>query len=265
MTCQGRLGGRTEVIGRRRRSGCGVRRAGASVFLRAGPRAGFVSTSVPVLPASVHRRLVPRASRAPPRRSSTSRRCVDDDVTTAHGDRGVRRGTAARYLVEQGMVVLDRNWRCEQGEIDLVLRDGEVLVFCEVKTRASAAFGGTARGGDPDEGRPAAPARPPAGCRSAGSASATCGSTWSGCCSTVAATAGSSTSAGWADGASRRPGPSSLDGVTGHVIDVQADVVAGAGDAPRWSAARTLGQRGARPVPGGDRSTAATSGPRPSG
>jgi putative endonuclease len=39
-------------------------------------------------------------------------------------------------------VVLDRNWRCEQGEIDLVLRDDEVLVFCEVKTRASAAFGG---------------------------------------------------------------------------------------------------------------------------
>jgi putative endonuclease len=39
------------------------------------------------------------------------------------------------------MVVLDRNWRCPQGEIDLVLRDGPVLVFCEVKTRASAAFG----------------------------------------------------------------------------------------------------------------------------
>ena len=48
---------------------------------------------------------------------------------------------AARYLVAQGMVVLDRNWRCELGELDLVLRDGPVLVFCEVKTRASAAFG----------------------------------------------------------------------------------------------------------------------------
>ena len=48
---------------------------------------------------------------------------------------------AARHLTEQGMVVLDRNWRCEAGEIDLVLRDGAVLVFCEVKTRASAAFG----------------------------------------------------------------------------------------------------------------------------
>ena len=39
------------------------------------------------------------------------------------------------------MVVLDRNWRCEAGEIDLVLRDGEVLVFCEVKTRSGTAYG----------------------------------------------------------------------------------------------------------------------------
>ncbi len=49
---------------------------------------------------------------------------------------------AARHLVEQGMVVLDRNWRCEAGEIDLVLREGRVLVVCEVKTRSSTAFGG---------------------------------------------------------------------------------------------------------------------------
>ncbi len=49
--------------------------------------------------------------------------------------------SAARWLSGQGMVVLDRNWRCELGEIDLVLRDGDVLVVCEVKTRASAAFG----------------------------------------------------------------------------------------------------------------------------
>lgn len=48
---------------------------------------------------------------------------------------------AAQRLVDQGMVLLDRNWRCELGEIDLVLRDGDVLVFCEVKTRSSAAYG----------------------------------------------------------------------------------------------------------------------------
>jgi putative endonuclease len=48
---------------------------------------------------------------------------------------------AARHLREQGMVVLDRNWRCDAGEIDLVLRDGPVLVVCEVKTRSSTAYG----------------------------------------------------------------------------------------------------------------------------
>jgi putative endonuclease len=49
---------------------------------------------------------------------------------------------AARRLVEdEGMVLLDRNWRCPAGEIDLVLRDGGTLVICEVKTRTSSAFG----------------------------------------------------------------------------------------------------------------------------
>jgi putative endonuclease len=48
---------------------------------------------------------------------------------------------AARELVRRGMVVLDRNWRCDLGEIDLVLRDGRVLVVCEVKTRSSTAYG----------------------------------------------------------------------------------------------------------------------------
>ncbi|PVG82661.1 YraN family protein [Nocardioides gansuensis] len=48
---------------------------------------------------------------------------------------------AARYLTAQGMTLLDRNWRCDAGEIDLVLRDGRTLVICEVKTRTSYAFG----------------------------------------------------------------------------------------------------------------------------
>ncbi len=53
---------------------------------------------------------------------------------------------AARHLVERGMVLLDRNWRCDAGEIDLVLRDGRVLVVCEVKTRSSTAFGSPLEG-----------------------------------------------------------------------------------------------------------------------
>jgi putative endonuclease len=38
---------------------------------------------------------------------------------------------AARHLVAAGLVLLDRNWRCEEGEIDLVLREGPVLVVCQ--------------------------------------------------------------------------------------------------------------------------------------
>ncbi len=48
---------------------------------------------------------------------------------------------AARFLTAHGLVLLDHNWRSPQGEIDLVLRDGRTLVFCEVKTRSSDAFG----------------------------------------------------------------------------------------------------------------------------
>ncbi len=44
---------------------------------------------------------------------------------------------AARHLTGAGMVVLDRNWRGPAGELDLVLRDGDTLVVCEVKTRTS--------------------------------------------------------------------------------------------------------------------------------
>ena len=51
---------------------------------------------------------------------------------------------AARHLVEQGMVILDRNWRCELGELDLVARDGGALVACEVKTRRGDGFGSPA-------------------------------------------------------------------------------------------------------------------------
>ena len=48
---------------------------------------------------------------------------------------------AARHLVAQGMVLLDRNWLCDEGELDLVLRDGPALVGCEVKTRTNLDHG----------------------------------------------------------------------------------------------------------------------------
>ena len=55
------------------------------------------------------------------------------------GERG--EAIAARHLCRLGLVLLDRNWRCDAGEIDLVLREGRVLVVCEVKTRSSVAYG----------------------------------------------------------------------------------------------------------------------------
>ena len=44
---------------------------------------------------------------------------------------------AVEYLVSQGVEVLERNFRCRQGEIDIVCRDASYLVFVEVKFRAS--------------------------------------------------------------------------------------------------------------------------------
>ncbi|HEX2234714.1 MAG TPA: YraN family protein [Actinomycetota bacterium] len=48
---------------------------------------------------------------------------------------------AARLFRRQGFTVLDRNWRCCLGELDLVARRGGLLVFCEVKTRRSSSYG----------------------------------------------------------------------------------------------------------------------------
>ena len=48
---------------------------------------------------------------------------------------------AAAWYAAAGYEVVDRNWRVREGELDLVVRGPGVLVFCEVKTRRSDAFG----------------------------------------------------------------------------------------------------------------------------
>jgi putative endonuclease len=58
------------------------------------------------------------------------------DTVGAYGER-----VAVTHLQQHGFVVLDRNWRCELGEIDIVARDGDCLVVVEVKTRRSVRFG----------------------------------------------------------------------------------------------------------------------------
>lgn len=60
-----------------------------------------------------------------------------------------RRGTgavyeqqAAEFLESEGYLILERNFRCRFGEIDIIARDGRYLVFAEVKYRASLRAGG---------------------------------------------------------------------------------------------------------------------------
>lgn len=48
---------------------------------------------------------------------------------------------AARHLEDEGYEILERNWRCARGEIDLVAQAGDLLVFVEVKTRRGRRMG----------------------------------------------------------------------------------------------------------------------------
>jgi putative endonuclease len=51
---------------------------------------------------------------------------------------------AARFLEAQGLKIVERNYRCRYGEIDLIAKDGATLVFVEVRARRSRSFGGAA-------------------------------------------------------------------------------------------------------------------------
>lgn len=64
-----------------------------------------------------------------PRRHDPRRLGVDGERVTAE------------WYIERGYTVLARNWRCDQGELDLVLSTGRTIVICEVKTRSSDRFG----------------------------------------------------------------------------------------------------------------------------
>lgn len=51
---------------------------------------------------------------------------------------------AATFLLDKGLILVERNFHCRFGEIDLIMQDGNVLVFIEVKLRTSTAFGAAA-------------------------------------------------------------------------------------------------------------------------
>lgn len=51
---------------------------------------------------------------------------------------------AERYLITHGLILVERNYRTRFGEIDLIMRDGDALVFIEVRLRKNDDFGGAA-------------------------------------------------------------------------------------------------------------------------
>ena len=59
----------------------------------------------------------------------------------------------AEYLEKQGYHILERNFRCRQGEIDLIAKDGKYLVFIEVKYRKNSSRGNAATAVDPRKQR----------------------------------------------------------------------------------------------------------------
>ena len=58
--------------------------------------------------------------------------------TKSIGNKG--ENIAAKYLAKQGYKVLQRNYNCHYGEVDIVAKDGDYIVFVEVKSRTSTAF-----------------------------------------------------------------------------------------------------------------------------
>lgn len=70
---------------------------------------------------------------------------TDPPTDAARAARGARaEALAADYLRGQGLVLVAHNFRTRHGEIDLIARDCDVLVFVEVRLRSRAAFGGAA-------------------------------------------------------------------------------------------------------------------------
>jgi putative endonuclease len=69
-----------------------------------------------------------------------SRQPAPVSASQRQGDLAEQR--AARYLTARGLRLLAVNLRCKAGEIDLLMRDGSVLVFVEVRSRSNTRFGG---------------------------------------------------------------------------------------------------------------------------
>ena len=79
----------------------------------------------------------------------------DNDTTRPKSDRAGQQAEdlAARFLEKKKLRIVARNYRCRGGEIDLICRDGKVLVFVEVRLRRNASFGGAAASVTPTKQR----------------------------------------------------------------------------------------------------------------
>jgi putative endonuclease len=70
---------------------------------------------------------------------------ADDVVAIGSAARGALgkfgEQVAVDHLVAKGLTVVERNWRCREGEVDIIAVEGDVLVMCEVKTRRGLGFG----------------------------------------------------------------------------------------------------------------------------
>lgn len=95
--------------------------------LRLPHRPEFLVSSPPPLPA---------AAPAPPLPDGHTRPRPDRAALGARGEE-----LAVEHLQEHDLVVLDRNWRCRHGELDVVATDGRTLVVVEVKTRSGRGYG----------------------------------------------------------------------------------------------------------------------------
>ncbi len=67
---------------------------------------------------------------------------VDGRNRIKQGDQAEQ--AAADYLEQHGLTLLERNYRCRSGEIDLIMRDNAYLVFIEVRYRQHTGYGGAA-------------------------------------------------------------------------------------------------------------------------
>jgi len=70
---------------------------------------------------------------------------LNESSTPPPGTAGAQAEEQAKSFLEtQGLRLSERNYRCRQGELDLIMQDGETVVFVEVRYRKNGAFGGPA-------------------------------------------------------------------------------------------------------------------------